>query len=141
MRTGVPALEALIELGVAPAKIVIAHAGDSDDLGYLRAIAQTGAALGYDRFNMVFYAPDATRITTLLALLADGYGDRIHLAHDASAFFDVATHNPLFADEVLDYLHISNTILPTLLDRGVTQRQIDEMLIDNPQRYFGNGRS
>jgi phosphotriesterase-related protein len=139
-RTGLPALAALTDLGVAPAQIVIAHAGDSDDLGYLREIADTGAALGYDRFNMEFYAPDATRITTLLALLADGYGDRIHLAHDASAFFDVAAHNPVFADEVLSYLHISDTILPTLIERGVTQQQIEQMLIDNPRRYFENGQ-
>jgi phosphotriesterase-related protein len=141
VRTGLPALTALTDLGVAPAQIVIAHAGDSDDLDYLREIADTGAALGYDRFNMEFYAPDATRIATLLALLAEGYGDRVHLAHDASAFFDVAAHNPIFADEKLDYLHISDTILPALRDKGITQRQIDELLIDNPRRYFENGRS
>ena len=72
LQTGLPALAELTRLGVTPASIVIAHAGDSDDLAYLRAIADTGASLGYDRFNMDFYAPDSTRLSTLSSLLARG---------------------------------------------------------------------
>ena len=46
--------------------------------------------------------------------------------------------NPLFADhEKADYLHISTKIVPALLEAGVTQEQIDEMLVRNPQRFFG----
>ena len=44
--------------------------------------------------------------------------------------------NPYFADEHADYLHISTKILPALLDAGVTQAQIDQMLVENPQRFF-----
>jgi phosphotriesterase-related protein len=44
--------------------------------------------------------------------------------------------NPLFADEHPTYLHLSATILPRLLDAGVTQEQIDEMLVANPRRFF-----
>ena len=45
-------------------------------------------------------------------------------------------HNPFFADEKPDYLHISTKIVPALLAAGVTQAQIDEMLVDNPRRFF-----
>jgi ATP-dependent Lhr-like helicase len=44
---------------------VIAHAGDSNDLDYLRAIADTGASLGCDRFKVDHFNPDARRIETL----------------------------------------------------------------------------
>ena len=44
--------------------------------------------------------------------------------------------DPIFADEKPDYLHISKTILPALLEAGVTQEQIDEMMIENPRRFF-----
>ena len=121
LKTGLPALAALTELGVDPTRIVISHAGDSPDLDYLRAIADTGASLGYDRFNMVFYETDETRLRTLTTLLAEGYVDRIHLSHDASTFWDPAVQNPIFDDEVLDFLHISRTILPALLASGVPQ--------------------
>jgi predicted metal-dependent phosphotriesterase family hydrolase len=45
--------------------------------------------------------------------------------------------NPFFVDEQPDYLHITNTILPRLLEAGVTQEQIDLMLVDNPRRFWG----
>jgi phosphotriesterase-related protein len=34
------------------------------------------------------------------------------------------------------YEHISDDVLPALLDAGVTQAQIDTMLVANPVRYF-----
>ena len=62
--------------------------------------------------------------------------DRIHLSHDAACFYDFMVGDPYFADERPDYLHISRRILPALLEAGVTQEQIDEMMIENPRRYF-----
>jgi phosphotriesterase-related protein len=135
-RTGLIALEELTRLGVEPKRIVIAHAGDSNDLDYLRAIADTGASLGCDRFSLEHFNPDARRIETLAALAAEGYAGRIHLGHDGACFYDFMAHNPRFAHERPDYLHISHTILPALLEAGVTQRQIDEMLVENPRRFF-----
>ena len=84
-QTGIPALEALANAGVDPRRIVIAHAGDSNDLGYLRAIADSGASLGFDRFNIEHFNPDANRVETLAALVAEGYSDRVHLGHERPA--------------------------------------------------------
>ncbi len=135
-KTGLLALDALMKAGVDPTRIVIAHMGDSNDLDYIRAIADTGASIGCDRFNIEHFNPDANRIETLTAILAEGYADRVHLGHDAACFFDFMFENPYFADEHADYLHISTKILPALLDAGVTQAQIDQMLVENPQRFF-----
>ena len=134
--TGTLALEALTSRGVDPTRLVVAHAGDSNDLPYLRAIADTGAILGFDRFNIPHFNPDADRVRTLLALLEEGYGDRIHLSHDAACFMDFMVGDPNFADERPDYLHLSTQILPVLRDNGVTEAQIDEMTIDNPRRFL-----
>jgi phosphotriesterase-related protein len=136
-RTGLGALEALTDAGVDPARIVIAHAGDSNDLDYLRAIADTGASLGCDRFGIEHFNPLADRLTTLLALLDEGYGDRVLLSHDAACFFDFMVGDPFFADETPDYLLISNRVVPALRQAGVTQAQIDQMMIENPRRFFG----
>ncbi|HXH96282.1 MAG TPA: hypothetical protein VNH40_03640 [Gaiellaceae bacterium] len=136
LRTGLVALETLTAHGVDPRRIVIAHAGDSNDLDYLRAIGDTGASLGCDRFNIPHFNPDENRVETLLALLEEGYGDRIHLGHDAACFYDFMQHNPVFASERPDYLHISTRILPALRERGVTEELIDAMLVANPQRFF-----
>ncbi len=135
-QTGLLALDALTGAGVDPARIVIAHAGDSNDLGYLRAIADTGASLGCDRFNIPHFNPDDKRVATLAALVAEGYTRSVHLGHDAACFYDFMFRNPPFADERPDYLHISAKIVPALLAAGVTQAQVDEMLTGNPRRFF-----
>jgi phosphotriesterase-related protein len=135
-RTGLDALETLTGHGVAPERIVIAHAGDSNDLAYLRAIADTGAWLGCDRFGIEHFNPLADRIKTLLALLGEGYGNRVHLSHDAACFLDFMVGDPAFANEKPDYLLITNEVLPALRQEGVTQAQIDEMMIANPRRFL-----
>jgi phosphotriesterase-related protein len=135
-KTGLVALETLSQAGVDPRRIVIAHAGDSNDLDYLRAIADTGASLGCDRFSIAHFNPDPDRIETLAALVAEGYTSSVHLGHDAACFYDFMVRNPFFADEKPDYLHISNNIVPQLLAAGVTQAQIDQMFVDNPRRFF-----
>ena len=104
--------------GVDPTRIVIAHAGDSNDLTYLRAIADTGAVLASTASTSPHFNPDADRIRTLLALLEEGYGDRVHLSHDAACFYDFMVGDPNFADERPDYLHVSTTILPALLQEA-----------------------
>jgi phosphotriesterase-related protein len=135
-RMGLPVLQALRGHGVEADKIVIAHAGDSNDLDYLRALADQGAWLGCDRFNIPHFNPDADRVATLAQLVAEGYAERIHLGHDAACFYDFMAANPAFADEDPSYVHISQRILPALRDAGVTQAQLDQMLIDNPRRFF-----
>ena len=135
-KTGLIALEALTKAGVDPARIVIAHAGDSNDLEYLRALADTGASLGCDRFNIEHFNPEAKRIETLVALVGAGYAGQVHLGHDAACFMDFMVGNPFFTEEKPDYLHISTHVLPALLEVGVTQDQIDQMLVSNPQRFF-----
>ena len=135
--TGTLALAELTRRGVDSARIVVAHAGDSNDLEYLRTIGDTGASLGFDRFNIPHFNPDEDRLRTLLALLGEGYGDRIHLSHDAACFMDFMVGDPAFADEQPDYLHISRVILPQLRQAGVTEKEIDELMVANPQRFFG----
>jgi phosphotriesterase-related protein len=135
-RTGLLAVEAFAREGVDLSRVVVAHVGDSNDLGYIREIAASGASLGCDRFGIEHFNPLERRIETLLALLAEGYADRIHIGHDAACFFDFFVGDEKFAGERPDYLLVSRTVLPALLEAGVTQEQVDAMLIDNPRRFF-----
>jgi phosphotriesterase-related protein len=135
-KTGLLALETLTKAGLDPTRIIVAHAGDSNDLDYLHAIGETGAVLGFDRFNIPHFNPDADRIRTLVTLIGLGYGGLVHLSHDAACFYDFMVGDPAFVDERPDYLHIWNTILPALRNAGVTEDQIEQMTVDNPRRFF-----
>ena len=136
-KSGLLALEALMREGVEPAKIQIAHAGDSNDLDYLRAIADQGAILGCDRFGIEHFNPMPQRIATLKTLVAEGYADRIILSHDAASFIDFFTGDAKFAGQEVSYLLVSEAVVPALLEAGVTQEQIETMLTQNARRYFG----
>lgn len=37
----------------------------------------------------------------------------------------------------LNALHIPDQVLPALREAGVTEGQIETMLVENPRRYFG----
>ena len=136
-KTGLLALEAFAKEGVEPTRLIVAHVGDSNDLDYIREIAAGGAILGCDRFGIEHFNPLEDRIRTLTAMLAEGYASQIVLSHDAACFFDFFTGDEKFAGETPDYLLVSREVVPALLDAGVTQQQIDTMLIENPRRIFG----
>ena len=135
-RTGLPALEALIKAGVDPSRIVIAHMGDSNDFDYIHAVAQEGVWLGLDRFGIEHFNPNADRIATLLALLREGHGGRVHLSHDAACFMDFMQGDPFFAGAEADYLLLTREIVPALLAGGASEADIEQMMVDNPRRFF-----
>jgi len=126
--------------GVDLTKVVVGHAGDSNDLDYLMELADAGATLGMDRFGLDLFNPTADRVATIVALAARGYADRMVLAHDASCFIDYfgAAHDAVKATAAPNwhYEHISDDVLPALREAGVTEAQIQQMLVDNPRRYF-----
>jgi phosphotriesterase-related protein len=136
--TGLPALEALSAYGVDPRRVVVAHAGDSSDMTYLRAMLELGASLGFDRFPGEHILPLQERLDTLIELLELGYADRIHLSHDGACFLDFTAGDPQVGQMGLegDYLFIDDTVLPALRRAGIEQAMIDEMMVVNPTRFF-----
>ena len=127
----------LAEEGVDLSRVVIGHSGDSQDLDYLRELMDKGSMIGMDRFGIDVYLPTSDRVQVVADLCALGYADRMVLAHDAACYMD------WFTPELIETMtpnwhfnHISDDVLPALLDRGVTQDQIDQMLVGNPRRLF-----
>ena len=143
-QSGRLALDLFGKEGVDLTKVVIGHAGDSNDLDYLMQLADTGATLGMDRFGLDLFNPTPDRIRTIAALAARGYADRMVLAHDSSCFIDYfgAAHDQIRAAATPNwhYEHISDDVLPALREAGVTDAQIDQMLVHNPRRYFTGSR-
>ena len=139
-QSGRTAVRIFGEEGVDLTKVVIGHAGDSNDLDYLTELADQGALLGMDRFGLDLFNPGTERVKTIIALATRGYADSMVLAHDANCFLDYfgAAHDAARAAAAPNwhYEHISDDVLPALLEGGVTQAQIDTMMIENPVRYF-----
>jgi len=139
-QTGRTTVRIFTEEGVDLSKVMIGHAGDSNDLDYLTELADQGVLLGMDRFGLDLFNPGAERVKTIAALAARGYAPSMVLAHDANCFIDYfgAAHDAARAAAAPNwhYEHISDDVLPALLEAGVTQAQLDTMLVENPVRYF-----
>lgn len=144
-QTGRPALELYASEGVDPTKVIVAHAGDSNDLDYLRWIMDQGAVVGCDRFGLDMYNPTADRVATIAALCDAGYADRIVLSHDTSCYLDffsgeAGQQAKAAAAPNWHYLYIGSEVLPALRERGVTDAQVRTMMVDNPRRLFTPGK-
>jgi phosphotriesterase-related protein len=135
------ALQVFREEGVDLTKVVIGHAGDSNDLDYLTELADAGCLLGMDRFGLDIYNPTADRVGTIVELAQRGYADRMVLAHDASCFIDYFPDPAARAafqqvQPNWNFTHISTDVLPMLRERGMSEEQLRQMLVDTPRRYF-----
>jgi phosphotriesterase-related protein len=140
VQAGRLALQVFSEERVDLTKVVIGHAGDSNDLDYLEELADAGCLLGMDRFGLDTYNPGEQRIGTIVALAEQGYADRMVLSHDASCYIDwfpgeAQALVPQFLPN-WNFTHISNDVLPALRERGVTDGQLRQMLVEAPRRYF-----
>jgi phosphotriesterase-related protein len=135
------ALQVFRDEGVDLTKVVIGHAGDSNDVDYLIELAEAGCLLGMDRFGLDIYNPTSARVETIVSLAERGYADRMVLAHDASCYIDYFPGVEMQAakEQIApnwNYTHISKDVLPMLRERGVTEEQIRQMLVEAPRRYF-----
>ena len=136
-RRGLEQQEIFRSEGVDLGRVVIGHCGDSDDLGYLEEHIANGSILGMDRFGIDGYLPTAQRVAVVAEMCKRGYADRMVLSHDASCYLDwIPGEIPPSTMPHWHYLHISRDVLPALREAGVTEAQIDTMLVDTPRRFL-----
>jgi len=135
--TGRDVLRVLREEQADLTKVVLGHSGDSTDLDYLSELADAGCILGMDRFGLDLITPFEDRVATVAALCERGYADRMVLSQDASCYIDWFPPEavPVFAPR-WHFEHLFDDVLPALREGGVTDAQIEAMLVRNPRRYF-----
>jgi phosphotriesterase-related protein len=138
-RRGLDQQRVFAEEGVDLSRVVIGHCGDSTDIGYLEELIANGSYLGMDRFGIDLVLPFEDRVNTVAAMCERGHADKMVLSHDANCFFDALPESMVAAAlPNWHYQHIHDDVLPALKQRGVTDEQIDTMLIDNPRKIFEN---
>ena len=110
---------------------------------YIYALLQKGVYVEFDNFGKEYYirrevrnsgyglfVHDTERVTLLKKLIDDGFVNQLLLA------CDVCLKNLLHKYGGWGYDHILTHILPMLREIGVTDEQIDEILVHNPARWL-----
>jgi phosphotriesterase-related protein len=137
-KAGLEAQRVLGEEGVDPRRVVLGHSGDSSDADHLSGLADAGFVLGFDRFGLHVGTTFEERVDILVEMCRRGYAGSIVLSQDASCYIDWIAPDvmPLLAE--WNYTHVLDAVLPAVRERGVTDEQIETMLVTNPRRYFSD---
>jgi phosphotriesterase-related protein len=140
-RTGLDQMSVFEDEGVDPAKVQIAHTGDTDDLDYIEELLARGPWIGMDRYGLDLFLPTERRNATVLALLERGYADRMLLSQDFCSSLDWF---PPEAEEQLraagaqkwSMTFLFEEVIPTLERAGMTDDQLATMMESNPRRWL-----
>jgi len=139
--TGLDQMRVFTEEGVDPAKVQIAHTGDTDNLDYIEKLLDTGCWIGLDRYGLDIFLPTERRNATTLALLERGYVERMFLSQDFCSTLDWFTAEVaeiLRASEVPNWsmTFLLEQVIPTLKEGGMTDEQLGQMMEENPKIWL-----
>ena len=103
----------------------------------LLKLAKTGCYMEYDHFGRAYYVfkpykceNDADRIWHIIKLIEKGFIDKILISRDVYKKIDLVSYGGG------GYASILTSIVPKLLDYGISQESIEKITIDNPKRIL-----
>ena len=131
-------MEVLREAGADISRVIMGHLDRTIfQMDGLRKLAETGCYLEYDMFGQenslypfaaIDLPSDAQRIDWIGRLIAEGYGDRVLVAHD------VCLKSRLTRYGGFGYAHILNVVRPWMRRKGIGEEELQAMLVENPRR-------
>jgi phosphotriesterase-related protein len=139
--TGLEQMRIFEEEGVDPAKVQIAHTGDTDDLDYIDKLLERGPFIGMDRYGLDLFLPTDKRNATVLALLERGHADRMFISQDFCSTLDwfPPEVQQQLAEQVVpnwSMTFLFDEVIPYLTGNGMTDEQLDQMMVENPKRWL-----
>jgi phosphotriesterase-related protein len=137
-RQGLVVQKVFAEEGVDPRRVVLGHSGDTTDADHLSELADAGFLLGMDRFGINLDTTFEARADIVVEMCRRGYAESMVLSQDASCYIDWVDPGVMAMLTDWRYTHIHEDVLPYLREHGVTDEQIETMLVANPRRYFEN---
>lgn len=140
-RVGIDQLNILQEEGADLKRVYIGHVNSTLENDYLTGMMDYGVTLGMDHFFPG--GPPGTpaweeRALVIRELISSGYQDRIMLSHDWNVG---ATSTPCWylsrEDNPDGWTMVSLKVLPRLKELGATEDDINQIMVNNPRRFFG----
>jgi phosphotriesterase-related protein len=131
----------LLNEGVNPARVMIGHMCGNPSIGYQCSVLDKKVSIAFDRFGLEYIRSDEARLKTLLELLKRGFAGQIMLSHDRIAC--APGRGGLVSENIgrklvnWSFTNIFKNIIPALKSSGITDDQINMMMINNPRRLFG----
>jgi predicted metal-dependent phosphotriesterase family hydrolase len=116
--------------GIAPNRLIAGHTDERPDIDVLASMAAEGCYVQFDVIGKEHWLLDATRAEIVHALIQRGYGERLLLSHDRNR-----GHEMRFGGGT-GYCHLFESFLPRLRALGVSEAEIETILVHNPARVL-----
>ena len=132
-KNGLKALEILLSEGVKAQAITVGHLSDTEELEYIKQIAEIGCFIGLDRlYDNCSEKYISKKIETVAELCDAGYEDKILLSHDA-LFFNGFEEKPTI-NKCPRFSYCFDNILPKL-----SNQLAQKIMIENPIKMLKCG--
>jgi phosphotriesterase-related protein len=141
--TGPRQVEIFLEEGVDPARVQIAHCGDTDDVAYIEGLIERGVYVGLDRYGLEMFLPIAARNAAAAELLRRGHSGRLMISQDYCATIDWF---PAEAEAVFEsqgairnwsMTLVFDEVVPALRELGVMDdNAFQTVFVENPKRWL-----
>ena len=116
--------------GVKPENIIIGHMDLSQNPDTIISVLKEGVNIGFDTVGKNNYCPDTFRAQMLKQIAKEGYLDQVVLS------MDITRKSHLKKWGGPGYAYLIETFLPMLLEYGLSEEQIQQLMIDNPNRIL-----
>jgi phosphotriesterase-related protein len=141
--TGPRQVEIFAEEGVDPAKVQIAHCGDTDDVAYIEGLIERGVYVGLDRYGLEMYLPMDKRNATAAELLRRGHAERLLISQDFCATIDWFPPEAAEVFETAGAIRnwsmtlVFEEVVPALRELGVLDDAgFNTIFVENPRRWL-----
>lgn len=116
--------------GVKPENIIIGHLDLSQNPEIIISVLKEGVNIGFDTVGKNNYCPDTFRAQMLKRIAKEGYLDQVVLS------MDITRKSHLKKWGGPGYAYLIETFLPMLQEYGLSEKQIQQLMIDNPNRIL-----
>lgn len=130
---GIEQIDILEEAGADLSRVVIGHTCGSSNISYYLDIIERGAYAGFDRIGWTEFQRDEIRLAAIAGLIVAGHTDKLVLSQDIIAYMPSTSGIPL---PEIKSTYLDDDFIPRLLQGGITQASIDQILIHNPRNIF-----
>lgn len=127
-KTAVQEVKILQEMGVEPSEFVWVHAQAETDFANYEEAANLGVWISLDGIG---WAIDPY-VERLLFAKEKGFLDRVLISHDAG-WYDPSKPN---GGDFQPFTNIFEKLIPSLTEKGFSQSDWNQLLIENPKRAF-----
>ena len=134
-------------------RVLIGHQDEQTDVAPIRKLAERGTFVGVDRIGLEILAPDERRADHVATLVREGFTSQVCLSQDhicaltapRPSFYVPPEHREASAarrEEIAwqvwqrPYTYIVTDFVPKLLERGVTEADVETIFVDNPRRLL-----